>query len=75
MFNKYLFLGGVDTAPRQLTGMAMDKEALEEADREYALKLKATDSVGNTGSRFYDGNDENWDVDFEGVVKGFLSVI
>ncbi|KAI3318708.1 hypothetical protein HD806DRAFT_309792 [Xylariaceae sp. AK1471] len=74
MFNKYLLLGGIDTSPRQFTGMVTDKDAMAEADVEQIRSMTATDFVGGSGSRFYDGNDsENWEVDFEAVVKGFLS--
>ncbi|RYO86449.1 hypothetical protein DL766_003098 [Monosporascus sp. MC13-8B] len=74
MFNKYLFMGGIDSQPRQFTGMAMDTEALAEADKDQIRTMTAVDFIGGAGSRFYEfGEDEHWEVDFEGVVKGFLS--
>ncbi|CAJ2514095.1 Uu.00g022140.m01.CDS01 [Anthostomella pinea] len=74
MFNKYLFLGGIDSSPRQFTGMGLDKEGLEEADADQIRSMTAVDFVGNAGSRFYDGTvTEHWEVDFEAIVKGFLS--
>ncbi|KAI0538006.1 Argonaute siRNA chaperone complex subunit Arb1-domain-containing protein [Xylaria digitata] len=74
IFNKYLFLGGIDSSQRQFTGIAQDKDAMAEADSEQIRTMTAIDFIGGKNSRFYDGNDaENWDVDFEAVVKGFLS--
>ncbi|RYP72968.1 hypothetical protein DL769_004317 [Monosporascus sp. CRB-8-3] len=74
IFNKYLFMGGIDSQPRQFTGMAMDTEALAEADKDQVRTMTAVDFIGGAGSRFYEfGEDEHWEIDFEGVVKGFLS--
>ncbi|KAI0548737.1 hypothetical protein F4679DRAFT_596289 [Xylaria curta] len=74
MFNKYLFLGGIDASQRQFTGMANDRDAMAEADTEQIRTMTAVDFVGGAGNRFYDGgNSEDWEVDFEAVVKGFLS--
>ncbi|KAI1811374.1 Argonaute complex, subunit Arb1 [Poronia punctata] len=74
LFNKYLFLGGIDASPRQFTGMANDQETITEADADHIRAITATDFVGGSGGRFYDNSDsENWEVDFEAVVKGFLS--
>ncbi|TRX98668.1 hypothetical protein FHL15_000010 [Xylaria flabelliformis] len=74
MFNKYLFLGGIDTSQRQFTGMANDEDAMAGADTEQIRTMTAVDFVGGTSTRFYDGsNSEDWEVDFEAVVKGFLS--
>ncbi|KAI1755271.1 hypothetical protein F4782DRAFT_442631 [Xylaria castorea] len=73
MFNKYLFLGGIDTSQRQFTGMASDRDAIAEADTEQVRTMTAVDFVGGAGTRFYGGKSEDWKVDFEAVVKGFLS--
>ncbi|KAJ8120410.1 hypothetical protein ONZ43_g2874 [Nemania bipapillata] len=74
MFNKYLFLGGIDSSQRQFTGMANDKDAMAEADTEQIRTMTAVDYVGGNGSRFYDRNNpDDWEVDFEAVAKGFLS--
>ncbi|KAI8629315.1 hypothetical protein F5Y19DRAFT_77913 [Xylariaceae sp. FL1651] len=74
MFNKYLFLGGIDTSQRQFTGMAHDKDALAEADHEQIRSMTAVDFIGSGGNRFYDGSEsDQWEVDFQAVVKGFLS--
>ncbi|KAI0489799.1 Argonaute siRNA chaperone complex subunit Arb1-domain-containing protein [Xylaria cf. heliscus] len=74
MFSKYLFLGGIDSSQRQFTGISTDKDAMAEADPEQIRTMTAVDFVGGTGTRFYNGgNSEDWGVDFEAVVKGFLS--
>ncbi|KAI5921299.1 Argonaute siRNA chaperone complex subunit Arb1-domain-containing protein [Camillea tinctor] len=74
MFSKYLFLGGIDSSPRQFTGMAEDIDSLADADTAEVRRMTAVDFVGGAGSRFYDpSNAEDWEVDFEAVVKGFLS--
>ncbi|KAI0478594.1 Argonaute siRNA chaperone complex subunit Arb1-domain-containing protein [Xylariaceae sp. FL0804] len=74
MFNKYLFLGGIDSSPRQFTGMNRDQEAMEEADTEQIRQMTAVDFIHGHGGRFYGGpDDENWEVDFESIAKGFLS--
>ncbi|GAW25522.1 putative argonaute siRNA chaperone complex subunit Arb1 [Rosellinia necatrix] len=74
IFDKYLFLGGIDASQRQFTGMALDTDALVEADREQIRTMTAVDFVGGNGCRFYDDNDrDDWEVDFEAIVKGFFS--
>ncbi|KAJ2982522.1 hypothetical protein NUW58_g6421 [Xylaria curta] len=74
MFNKYLFLGGIDSSARQFTGMTNDRDAMAEADAEQIRTMTAVDFIGGNGSRFYDGsNSDDWEVDFEAVVKGFIS--
>ncbi|KAI0150355.1 Argonaute siRNA chaperone complex subunit Arb1-domain-containing protein [Xylariaceae sp. FL1272] len=73
LFNKYLFLGGIDTSQRQFGGIAHDQDALAEADGEQIRAMTAIDNIGG-GGRFYPGPEsEDWEVDFEAVVKGFLS--
>ncbi|KAI0831016.1 Argonaute siRNA chaperone complex subunit Arb1-domain-containing protein [Hypoxylon sp. FL0890] len=74
MFNKYLWLGGIDASQRQFTGFAEDREALAEADTGEVRQMTATDFIGGSGSRFYDPLEpDHWFVDFEGIVRGFLS--
>ncbi|KAI4866815.1 Argonaute siRNA chaperone complex subunit Arb1-domain-containing protein [Hypoxylon rubiginosum] len=74
LFNKYMWLGGVDTSQRQFTGFANDRDALEEADADEIRKMTATDFVGGSGQRFFDPlEQEHWVVDFEGIIKGYLS--
>lgn len=71
MFDKYLFMGGIDAHQRQFTGM--DPGTLADADKDEIRTMTAVDFIGGAGSRFYEiGDDEHWEVDFEGVVKGFL---
>lgn len=73
LFNKYLWLGGIDSSPRQFTGFAEDREALAEADADEIRQMTATDFIGGSGTRFYDPLEpEHWFVDFEGIVKCFL---
>ncbi|KAI1775083.1 Argonaute siRNA chaperone complex subunit Arb1-domain-containing protein [Hypoxylon cercidicola] len=74
LFNKYMWLGGIDASQRQFTGFANDRDAMEEADADDIRKMTATDFVGGSGKRFYDPlEQEHWAVDFNGIAKGFLS--
>ncbi|KAI1460277.1 Argonaute siRNA chaperone complex subunit Arb1-domain-containing protein [Annulohypoxylon moriforme] len=76
LFNKYLWLGGIDASPRQFTGFAEDREALADADADAVRQMTATDFIGTGGSRFYNpAEPEEWVVDFYGIVRGFLSRI
>lgn len=74
LFDKYLFLGGLDPSPRQFTGA--DPEELAGANAAEIRQATATDCIyrgGGGGSKFYDPTrPDGWVVDFEGVVKGFL---
>ncbi|KAH9993659.1 Argonaute siRNA chaperone complex subunit Arb1-domain-containing protein [Xylariaceae sp. FL0662B] len=74
MFNKYLFMGGIDSSRRQFTGFANDTDALAEADADEIRRMTAIDYVGGAGLRFYDPlYSDHWEVDFTSIVKGFLS--
>ncbi|KAI0408977.1 hypothetical protein F4802DRAFT_616747 [Xylaria palmicola] len=74
MFDKYLFLGGIDASPRQFTGVTGDRDAMEEADAEEIRTMTAVDFVGGSGGRFYDNSkSQEWEVDFEAIAKGFFS--
>ncbi|KAI1081586.1 hypothetical protein F5B20DRAFT_534533 [Whalleya microplaca] len=74
LFNKYLFMGGVDSSQRQFTGISKHRRDLEGADANDIRKMTAIDSVGGAGVRFYDpSRSDDWEVDFTGIVKGFLS--
>lgn len=70
IFYKYLAYGGLDVGPNMFQGMsegdaeALDKETLTKAMGRATLSLEFRD-IGNESS--------NWVVDFEGVMKGFLS--
>ncbi|KAJ8130936.1 hypothetical protein O1611_g2693 [Lasiodiplodia mahajangana] len=74
MFNKYLFLGGIDSSQRQFTGMAGDRDVMAEADSEQIRTMTAVDFIMGNDNRFYNpSNSDDWEVDFEAVAKGFLS--
>ena len=73
LFNKYLWLGGIDSSQRQFTGFAEDRDALEEADADAIRQMTAIDFIGGSGTRFYNpAEPEHWTVDFHGIVSGFL---
>ncbi|KAK8050911.1 hypothetical protein PG993_002296 [Apiospora rasikravindrae] len=74
IFDKYLFFGGVESTQRQFGGM--DMEAIREASTDEIRQMTARDVIRDSeiGPKFYDPRDtKGWVVDFEGVVKGFLS--
>ncbi|KAI1093022.1 Argonaute siRNA chaperone complex subunit Arb1-domain-containing protein [Rostrohypoxylon terebratum] len=74
LFNKYLWLGGIDGSQRQFTGFSNDREAIADANAEAIRDMTATDFIGGNGSRFFDpAYQELWEIDFSGIVKGFLS--
>lgn len=78
LFSKYLTLGGVDTTQRQFTGTAKhvkdwkDEGLTKDEIRGYA----ANDFLGrgdDPKGKFYNPEfPEHWDVDFAGVVAGYL---
>ncbi len=77
LFNRYLFLGGIDTSPRQFTGATgMDKDDIKNASSSEMRAMVADDVISRssaTSSRYYNpGFPEHWDVDFYGIVAGFL---
>ena len=74
LFNRYLFLGGIDTSPRMFTGTAgIDMKGASSAE---VRAMTANDAVsrGHSGfGRFYNpAYPEHWEVDFAAVVAGFL---
>jgi hypothetical protein len=73
LFDKYLALGGIDTSPRMFQGMgSMD---VDDAGTNEIRHMTAGDVIhrGSASSRYYNPSDaEMWDVDFSGVVAGFL---
>lgn len=79
VFSKYLALGGVDTTQRQFTGTAkhvkhMKESGLYDADD---IRMMTTNDVlsrgcDGTGRFFNPYYPEHWDVDFAGVVAGYL---
>ncbi|KAL2760313.1 hypothetical protein ACRALDRAFT_1091071 [Sodiomyces alcalophilus JCM 7366] len=81
-FNEYLFLGGVDTTPRQFTG-GPTRDDLDNMTAEEIRISTAIDAVHRSRGgqcKFYAGEDVNdaasgWTVDFAGVAAGFLSEV
>jgi hypothetical protein len=72
IFSKYLALGGVDSTIKAFTG-GMDQETLDNYDAIEIAALRAQDYIRGGSAKFYDpAKPENWEVDFEGVAKGFL---
>lgn len=70
-FDEYMFLGGIKTFSAPFSGT----EA-EMAGHWSVSQNQSTDSQHvKFSGRFYDGEDENWAVDFSGVAAGFLSSI
>lgn len=73
IFNKFLAIGGIDGSPRQFQGgNSID---LEGATSTEIREIMASDVIHRTGNdqRFYNPNrPDHWDVDFAGVVSGFL---
>lgn len=68
-FDEYMFLGGIRTFSAPFSGT----EA-EMAGHWSISQNQQTDSQHvKFSGRFYDGEDENWAVDFAGVAAGFLS--
>ncbi|OLN95720.1 Argonaute-binding protein 1 [Colletotrichum chlorophyti] len=74
LFNKYLFLGGIDSNQRMFGGQAdADMEGLTPEEKRNATAIDTVYSSGG-GSRFYNADEpEGWDVDFAGIVAGFCS--
>lgn len=74
LFDKYLFLGGIDSSPVQFTGA--DTEAMKSATNAEIRQMKARDFIpysSGTSKFFCSSDGSGWVVDFEGIVKGFLS--
>ncbi|KAH8172191.1 argonaute siRNA chaperone (ARC) complex subunit arb1 domain-containing protein [Sarocladium implicatum] len=73
-FNEYLFLGGIDTSPNAFAGFSQKElKSMAPAERRDATAVDSV-SIDGSGGRFFDGNGENWVVDFTGIASGFLSV-
>ncbi|RFU32090.1 hypothetical protein B7463_g4257, partial [Scytalidium lignicola] len=76
VFTKYLTLGGLDSSNAKAFGGGLDKDMVENSTTNEIIDVQATDHIreGAHNIKFYDPTDsEHWVVDFEGVVKGFLS--
>lgn len=77
LFSRYLALGGVDATVRQFQSTRnLTDEDLEGATKAVVREITADDVIqrgSSQNSRFYNPNyPEHWDVDFTGVVSGFL---
>lgn len=74
-FNEYLFLGGIDTHPAAHGGLSpRELRDLTPAERREATATDIIYGTTSAGDRFYNGDDEAWDVDFAGVAAGYVSV-
>ncbi|POS78713.1 hypothetical protein DHEL01_v202897 [Diaporthe helianthi] len=79
LFTKYLALGGVDTDQRQFTGTAKhvkDMKEDDEYDADNFREVTANEGLSRDweemGKYYNPHYPEHWDVDFAGVVAGFL---
>lgn len=78
VFTQYLILGGVDATARQFQGADKLPDDLIRESTKGELRDMVSDDVihrgGEGGGRFYHpASSEHWDVDFTGVVAGFMS--
>ncbi|KAK0641325.1 Argonaute siRNA chaperone complex subunit Arb1-domain-containing protein [Cercophora newfieldiana] len=80
LFSHYLMLGGVDATQRQFQGTSkMTKGELNELTKGEVRDISANDVIqrggdGQYDTRFYNPDfPEHWDVDFTGIVAGYLS--
>lgn len=75
ILTKYLILGGIEATGKTFNG-GLDKETLENSTASEIAAIQATDYIRSGNAKYYDPSDtENWVVDWEGIVKGFLWVI
>ncbi|WYZ46069.1 hypothetical protein EsH8_IX_000294 [Colletotrichum jinshuiense] len=74
LFNRYLFLGGIDSTPRMFGGnIDHDMQDMTPEEKRNATAIDVVHTSGG-GSRFFNADDpDGWDVDFAGVVEGFCS--
>ncbi|CUS14282.1 unnamed protein product [Tuber aestivum] len=67
IFTTYLTLGGISTGPKQFSG-GLDYRQNDHLDKEQLETMAATDFVSTNLDE-----DDEWEVDFPFVVRGFLS--
>lgn len=67
VFSRWMNYGGIDTVQRQFSG-GISKEELEGRDAAEKARLLATFEIGDDK----DPDFGRWEVDFMGVLKGFL---
>lgn len=78
LFHKYLALGGIDTTQRQFTGTAKQVKGWKDEGltKDEIRGFTANDFLGHGDDpkgKFYNPEfPEHWDVDFSGVVAGYL---
>lgn len=78
LFSKWLFLGGIDTTQRQFTGTAQHVKDMKNDDytKDEIRNITANEYLSRDGEAkglFYSPDaPQHWDVDFAGVVAGFL---
>ncbi|KAM0276952.1 hypothetical protein ACHAQH_006237 [Verticillium albo-atrum] len=77
-FDRYLFLGGIDTSQRQFSGAGPRSKSnpdFENMDADDIRRATAVDMIHRgMNCRFYtEAETEHWEIDFTGVVAGFLS--
>ncbi|KAF3767160.1 hypothetical protein M406DRAFT_328256 [Cryphonectria parasitica EP155] len=78
LFQKYLALGGIESAQRQFTGTAdlvkewKNDDYTADEIRAFTANNFVSDDSGAKGKWFDPYYPEHWDVDFAGVVAGFL---
>ncbi|KAA8571115.1 hypothetical protein EYC84_000464 [Monilinia fructicola] len=73
ILTKYFALGGIEAGTKTFNG-GLDKETLENSTAAEIAAIQATDFVRSSNAKYYDPSDtENWVVDWEGIVRGFLS--
>ncbi|KAG5976919.1 hypothetical protein E4U55_007163 [Claviceps digitariae] len=74
-FNEYLFLGGVDTSQNAFAGLDnIDLRDLTPAEQRDATARDTIHAGSSANEQFYNGNTEDWSVDFAGVAAGFFSI-
>ncbi|KAK4177115.1 Argonaute complex, subunit Arb1 [Triangularia setosa] len=78
IFTQYLMVGGIDATVRQFQGADKLPDDLVRESTKGELREMISDDVihrgGGGGGRFYHpATPEHWDVDFTGVVAGFMS--
>ncbi|KAM0350305.1 hypothetical protein HYE67_003204 [Fusarium culmorum] len=74
-FDEYLFLGGVDCQPNNFGGLSQKElKELTPAERRDATAKDVIWASSAAGDKFYNGDEENWTVDFASVAAGFFSV-
>lgn len=79
IFSQYLMLGGIDATVRQFqSSREITDETMEITGKSLVREMTADDVINRAGEgaynhRFYNPRyPEHWDVDFSGIVAGFL---